>query len=265
MKALVTIALSISTMLLIAQPRGKWDGRDSILAEYHKDAVLPLIYEEPIFQIENEAWGWSFTSDKQWISATGKIPLQGLSTDSRLYSSSEAEVGQDNFKSMRIYLMRFGEDTFYVYTKIYEQGFYRYPITKKGWKTRTDLYYSIIRKPESQDLIAQLPLDTNLHYSFSMYDERVITNVRAKQDPLPLIRKKLFMTTTDRKFVVQLERKNNQQLRFLTYSIHPTFDDPMGLVKDHKVLNKSIYGVSETLDKVHYTVLESEWSATVLP
>jgi hypothetical protein len=72
------------------------------------------------------------------------------------------------------------------------------------------------------------------------------------------------LNASDRKLVVQLERKDQGQLRFLIYSIHPIFEDPIGIRSDWKIKNQSIY-MDGTLHRLHYTILDKEWSSTILP
>ncbi len=267
MKYLLTLSLSLYSIMVIGQSKKEIAAeRDSILSEFHISAGEPVFYEEPLLEFSKELKGWTFSQDEKWIEAEQLLPLYGLSTDKKLHTSNEAETGEDNTSSMAFYRMTIDSNEFLIYTKTYRSGKYKYPITRKGWSTKNNFYYCIFRRPSELPVMDSLELDTNLNYGYRLFDERLIEDVGNKaKKPWKLIEQKMYLEPTDRKFVLQLERKSNGQLRFLTYSIHPIFDDPLGIAKDWKIRNKSIYAAKETLNKLHYTVLEEEWSETILP
>ena len=269
MKRLLVFSLLFYSLVAFGQMPRKWDSRDSIIAEYHNSTLQPVFAEEPLFEVSKEIRGWVYTKDRQWLTEPNKIPLLGISTDKELYGSDWAELGLDNMERMAIHLMTVGEDTFYVYTKVYTTGEYKSPLTERGWNTSRNLYYAVIRKPSSSPELTSLKVDSNYYFGFTIYDEGIIEQkglgLGGWKSIIKDIESSLYLERNVRKLVFQVERKQHGQLRFLVYSIHPVFDDPWGLVQDYKVLNKSIYGVKETLYRAHYTLLESEWPATILP
>lgn len=266
-RLLAVVAMLMITTIGFSQSRKKMSHRDSILAEYHISQGDPLINEEPALAFSKELRGWTLSRDQKWLQAEQKLPLFGLSTNNTLYNSNEAEIGEDNVTHMAFYNMEIDDQDFLIYTKQYKTGYYKYPITKKGWKTRNNFYYCVITRPSEMPKVANMELDTNYNYGFRILSEGHFTNVgnKAWKKPWDMITETLFLERTDRKLVLQVEKKENDQLRFLVYSIHPVFDDPSGLAKDWLIKNKSIYSAKETLDKLHYTVLSEEWSETILP
>lgn len=265
MKRLMT--LSCLLVSIIASSQSKMSSRDSVLVEYHISQGDPVFNEEPVLLMPDEVFGWTNSLDNQWLKDENKIPIYALSTDRKTMESKEANLGLDNFKHMAFYSMTIDTNEFLVFVKQFEQGSYEFPLTQTGWKTNNVLYYCVIPRPELTDSIASLPVDTNLNYGFRIFDEGLIKNVsgRAFKNPWKYISREMLFEKTDRKLVIQLEKKDQGQLRFMIYSIHPVFHDPMSLVTDWKVKNRSVYADKETLYRMHYTILDSEWSATVLP
>ncbi len=240
--------------------------RDSIVSDYHLSTGNPFFYKEPSLQLSDELKGWTYSQDGKWIEGEQRLPLYGLSTDIALAKSNESRIGEDNISEIAFYRMCIDSTEFVVFTKIYKSGHYKYSITKKGWYTQSNFYYCIFKRPINEIYLDSLQLDTNYSFGYRIFDERLIPDVGNRvKHPLKLITQKLFLEPIDRKFVLQFERKRNGQLRFLSYSIHPVFDDPLGIAKDWKVRNKSIYAAKEALEKLHYTLLEDEWSQTILP
>lgn len=267
MRRLITTLCLLLTIVAIAQPKKKMTSRDSILVEYHQNPGVPTFNPEPVLSIPENVFGWTKSVDNEWLIENNKLPLYRMSSDKKRANSREAELGQDNFQSMAFYEMKIDSTEYLVFVKQLTTGEFEFPLTKSGWKTQNSLYYCVIARPEFTDKIEKLEADTNLNYGFKILDEKVINNVprRAHKSPWTYISKKLLLERSDRKLVLQLERKNQGQLRFLIYSIHPVFQDPAGLATDWKELNRSLYADKETLHRLHYTILESEWSQTVLP
>jgi len=267
MKYLLTLCLSLSAILVIGQSKKEIAAhRDSILSEYHESAEKPFFFSEPVLELSKDLKGWTLSQDDKWMEEEQKLPLFGLSTDTKRMSSNESEIGEDNTSSIAFYRMCVDDTEFLIYTKTYKSGQYKYPITKKGWYTQLNFYYCVFRRPSDLPHLDSLEVDTNYNFGYRLFDEKLIEDVgRKAKNPWKLIEQKIFLEPSDRKFVLQLERKANGQLRFLTFSIHPIFEDPSGVAKDWKIHNRSIYAAKETLDKLHYTVLEDEWSETILP
>ena len=266
-KFLAVVAMLMITSVVFSQSRKKMSHRDSVLAEYHISQGDPFIEEEPALELSKELRGWTLSLDQKWLETEQKLPLYGLSTNSKLYNSNEAELGEDNVTHMAFYNMKIDDKDYLIYTKQYKTGYYKYPITKKGWKTQNNFYYCIVGRPEELMAIKDMELDTNYNFGFKIVNEGLFPNVGAGayKKPLKMISETLYLEKTARKLVVQMEKKENDQLRLLIYAIHPVFDDPSGLAKDRLVRNKSIYSAKETLDQLHYTVLTEEWSETILP
>lgn len=267
MKNILVICLSLSTLLVIGQSKKEIrQQRDSILREFHISAGDPVFYDEPLLEFSDELKGWTFSQDDKWMEADQKLPLYGLSMNQKLANSNEAEIGEDNASHIAFYRMTIDSNEYIIYTKLFKTGSYKYPITLKGWSTQQNFYYCIFNRPSALPYLDSLPVDTNMNFGFRIFDEGLYNDVGNKvKDPWKLISNKIYLEPTDRKFVLQLERKENGQLRFLTYGIHPVFDDPAGLAKDWKIRNKSVYSAKETLFRLHYTVLEDEWSDKILP
>lgn len=267
MRVLATSILLSLSICASSQPNNKMTQRDSVLVEYHANNGEPIFNPEPVLQIPKNVYGWTKSVDDQWLSETNKLPLYRMSSDSKTAKSKEASIGQDNFQHMAFYEMDIDTNRFLVFVKQYSIGKYEYPITKSGWETENVLYYAVIARPSESDSLNSLPIDTNLNYGFRILDEKLITNVPKKsyKDPWKYISEKLLLERTDRKLVVQLEKKDQGQLRFLVYSLHPVFHDPAAITRDWKELNRSIYADKETLNRLHYTMLNSEWSETILP
>lgn len=263
MRHLFVFLLTFSSFLLMAQMPKKWDQRDSTIAEYHSSKPLPFIQDEPVFELSNEVRGWSWSQDEQWLTDYQKIPLNGVSSVSK--TLNEWSVGMDNIDKLAFYQLVHGEDTFLVYVKVFRTGSYKYPTTRKGWRTQKDLYWATFRKPIKTRPISELLPDSNYYFSFPLYGEGYIRDLTGWQALHKRLEKEIYPEPQDRNFVLQMERKMNDQLQFLAYSIHPIFDDPEGLVSDFKVKNKSIFGVKETLFRCHYSILTTEWTEWVLP
>lgn len=267
MRVSLTTLCLVLTIVSIAQPKKKMTSRDSILVEYHHNQGDPVFNPEPILLIPENTYGWTKSIDDKWLIETNRLPIYRMSSDLKSANSKEAEIGEDNFKHMAFYEMDIDTNRFLVYVKQYSMGGYEYPITKSGWKTKNVLYYAVIARPTATDSLKSIEIDTNLNFGFRILDEKLISDVpnKAYKNPWKYISEKLLLERTDRKLVVQLEKKDQGQLRFLVYSIHPVFHDPVSLSKDWKELNRSIYADKETLHRLHYTILESEWSQTILP
>ncbi len=266
MRQILTLVCLLITIVAISQPKKKLSARDSILVEYHFDSETPIFNPNPVFVFPKSSYGWTKSIDEKWLIKTNILPLYSLSTDRYKLKSNEAKVGLDNYQHMAFYQMTIDSNEFLIYVKQYQTGSYEFPLTKKGWKISNYFYYSIINKPEKTDSIQNLALDSNLYYGFTILDEGLFKDVAEKtyKNPWELISTNMKLEVSDRKLVVQLERKDQGQLRFLIYSIHPIFDDPVGIVSNWKIKNRGIY-LDNTLKRLHYTILDKEWSATVLP
>ena len=266
MRQILTTVCLLITIVAIGQPKKKLNARDSVLVEYHYDSGSKIFNSDPVYVFPKDSYGWTKSIDDKWLIKTNVLPLYCLSSDRNKLKSKEARVGIDNYQYMAFYQMTIDSNEFLIYVKQYETGSYEFPLAKKGWKTSNYLYYSVINRPLRTDSIHHLHLDTNLYYGFTILDEGVFKNVsnRAYKNPWDLISGNMQLNASDRKLVLQLERKDQGQLRFLIYSIDPIFEDPIGIRSDWKIKNQSIY-MDGTLHRLHYTILEKEWSSTILP
>lgn len=268
MRDFLTTFCFLLTIVTIGQPKKKkLTTRDTVLVEYHDNSGLPVFNPIPVLEISKEAYGWTKSIDDKWLVASNKLPLYRMSTDRKMANSKEAELGQDNYQFMAFYEMSIDSNNYLVFVKEYTTGCYEFPLIQSGWETQNTLYYCIVARPENTDSIRNLEIDTNFNYGFRILDEKLIHDVsrKAYKDPWKYISERMFIERSDRKLVLQMERKDQGQLRFLIYSIHPVFQDPQSMTVDWKELNRSIFADKETLHRLHYTILESEWSPTILP
>ena len=168
------------------------------------NAVLPKLSAQPVSQLLS-AKGWGIVEGGQWLSRQNRIPY---STIERAYSS----LGADNFTSLKIYSMKYGDKDYLVLVKSYKDGFFEYDIIKEGW-TPANSYEYYVFKVKDLDLfkdikdgeisILQIPI---LAYEQVLYstpsipaiEKKIIDKINEKPSAIANYYNLNFMIITDK-------------------------------------------------------------------
>ena len=113
--------------------------------------ALPKINPQSI-GILTSAKGWTLCEDGQWASAQNKLPTVFASTSPSMENLEERSLGNDNFSSINLYKLTYGEQEYILLIKKQKNGVHsKYPI-KQGWSTYIVSKYYVFDKSELDQL-----------------------------------------------------------------------------------------------------------------
>ncbi|MCT4625072.1 MAG: hypothetical protein N4A46_15720 [Schleiferiaceae bacterium] len=221
------------------------------IAQERKSKPVPEINENTYGILDEEITGWTYSLDGQWIGNESLIIKRGLYHQHNNQSASDENLGIDNFKNIIAHEIYYNEDTLLLLVKIFDDGYYKLPRSKKGWKDRLSLHYFVVNNeiPSIDSL-----QDSVLHQlRYRLIDSGTIKQV-SKKKYLEPIKAKLNIIEPSNKYLhldIQFWRSTNI-LRFNLYSNHEVFNDLEGTVSDLKINGKSLFGTEQLMNYIYF-------------
>ncbi|WP_316818682.1 hypothetical protein [Pedobacter nyackensis] len=116
--------------------------------EDRTNANLPVISDHIIWSMEN-ATGWIKNKESQWLEGKNKIQRKAVSVSNKAdWEQGINSVGLDNFIKFEVREMSFGGKEFLLFTKLMNDGYWKYKAIKTGWTPEIRIQYMVIRKGE---------------------------------------------------------------------------------------------------------------------
>lgn len=121
----------------------------------------PQIGEE-LARLEN-ATGWVFSSDQQWISAQNKIPnpINNLNR----FASGSFSLGLDTFRYISIRTIDIVSDRYDLVIVSRNDGAYEYPAIYEGWNDHVTWYWYVLERGSLESL---LPPDFSFNEAYTV-------------------------------------------------------------------------------------------------
>jgi TonB family protein len=102
------------------------------LAQERINKKLPKIGSQIIGQLNN-ATGWIYNPEGQWVSRKNRIPVCIDNKDAILIDYEKNALGIDNFISYELRNIKVNNRNYFIFLKRYHTGFYEFPNAEKGW------------------------------------------------------------------------------------------------------------------------------------
>jgi hypothetical protein len=223
----------------------------NIIAQERINKPIPMVNEISRGSLLEEITGWSYSLDGRWISQDMTIPKRILYKQKTQEKSPQTELGIDNIKNLHLHEIYYDQDTLMLLVKLYEDGFYKFPRTRSGWKSQTSLFYFIFPKPKIG--LEELQDSSSHQLKFKLVDSGEIKDV-SKKKYLEPIESKMNLMYSSNKYLhldLQLWRTENI-LRFNLYSNHEVFSDLEGTVTDLKIKGKSLFGTEQLMNYIYF-------------
>lgn len=143
----VSVALGFCAISL-----GQIVGRESV--------TLPTI--SPAKATLNEAMGWTYTSQKQWVSADRKLEFAEATFRS---TTGEWSLGLDNFIKLELRTIVLDGKEYPLLVRYIKSGSYRYPAIHEDWSTWTRIQWYVL---ETTDGVYRADAEVNKSYFVSL-------------------------------------------------------------------------------------------------
>lgn len=119
---------------------------------------LPIISTQVLGQLQN-ATGWLYNPEGQWISRKNRIPANLPYGSRMLLDYEKFGIGLDNFISFELRKISIEDSTYYILIKTNNGGYYRYEAIQQDWIKTKEIYYYIFNT-ESLEQLRSLKDDT---------------------------------------------------------------------------------------------------------
>ncbi len=231
-------------------------------AQHRVNEPLPYFSDKAVNVMDDEITGWSYSLDGQWVSAEKKIPIRAVSRNEDQYEEKRNKLGIDNITELRLYNVNYGGENLIALVKIMKNGHFKYPKTRKGWRSNKDAYYFIFSQNELNTLknledgqvqVLEIPLvadgffrDVKEKNITSLLREHVIIDKDYERDLIMTVQSFASNNKDPQKPV------DHQKVRFQFFSQHELDDDVMGILNDFRLQGKSLYGSPQLFDHIYY-------------
>lgn len=213
---------------------------------------LPIFSKKPIAVLKSGVRGWSLSKDGQWMSSKKTIPMNLNSLDKKGFWERGNKIGLDNFKEWRIYPVVSGHDTLVLLTKLFEDGYYKYKKSKRGWTKVQKCHFYLFNKNELKKLDAlQDSIVQNVH--LSLMDDGVVSYEYNHQILTRIKEQVVLKEKYGYDLIVSIQPITvTNTLRFQFYAMHKEYREVKGVLKDLKVNGETIYGTDNLFDNLYY-------------
>jgi hypothetical protein len=221
-------------------------------AQLRENRPLPQFTEEPTSVLADSVSGWSLSLDGQWIQGEKLIYPRLISRDEEAYEQNENSLGVDNFEALQLYPVQYGEDTLILLVKLYTRGFYKYEVSKKGWKTETNAYYFLVEKRDLKNALSAIDTSVSM-LKMGLLDGGMLVDVNPRKVLKDIVATLRVRERYDRVLVVMAQRvPETKKMRFHLFSLHQVFPDVEGVLKDFTMRGKTMYGSRFLFDFLYY-------------
>lgn len=223
----------------------------NVYAQQRVNKPIPIINEASRGSLIEEITGWSYSLDGRWISQDMTIPKRILYKQKTQDKSPQTELGIDNIKNLHLHEIYYDEDTLFLLVKLYDDGYYKFPRTKTGWKSQTSLYYFIF--PKSDLTLAELSDSAAHRLKFKLIDSGEIKDISKKKYLAPIESKMNLMYSSNKYLHLDMQMWREENImRFNLYSNHEVFNDLEGTVTDLKIKGKSLFGTEQLMNYIYF-------------
>jgi hypothetical protein len=105
------------------------------------------------------AKGWILCKDEQWVSRQNKIPTKYASTSPTTENFGTSGLGSDNFISLNLHSVVYGDKQYVILIKKYKNGWYEYPTIYEEWHSCISTEYYFFYKSEFDKLRLIIPMN----------------------------------------------------------------------------------------------------------
>jgi hypothetical protein len=226
-------------------------GTTVLVAQDRINKPIPEINEISSGSLIEEITGWSYSLDGRWIEQENTIPKRILYKQKTKDKSPQNELGIDNIKNLQIHEIYYDQDTLLLLVKLFEDGFYKFPRSRSGWKSQTSLYYFIFPKPKVS--LDELQDSSAYQLKFKLVDSGQIKDVSKKKYLDPVESKMNLMYSSNKYLHLDIQLWRNENImRFNLYSNHEVFNDLEGTVTDLKIKGKSLFGTEQLMNYIYF-------------
>lgn len=226
-------------------------GISTLFSQKRVNKPIPEINELSTGRLLENVTGWSYSLDGRWIDRECTIPARILYRQKTQNKSPQSELGIDNIQNLYIHEIYYDADTLLLLVKLYEDGYFKFPRSRSGWKKQTSLQYYIFPKPnlDLEDLEDAL----THRLKFKLVDSGNIRDINRKKYLLPVEQKMNLMHHSNKVMHLDLQMWREENiLRFNLYSNHEVFNDLEGTVTDLKIKGKSLFGTEQLMNYIYY-------------
>lgn len=220
-------------------------------AQSRRNSPKMTIDPTPISTLDENVTGWSYSLDGKWIPGEYRIYQRILSSQMETLEDDPQQLGIDNFETISTYPLYYGDDTLLLITKLFLDGEYDYPRSKRGWDDWWSVHYFVIDKPADHHVDLN---DSSLHeVEYRLRASGTIQDV-SRRKILQKIEERINLeTSTNRYLILQTQfYSESNTARFMLYSNHSIFHDVRGIVEDLAVRGHSLFGTPRLLDYVYF-------------
>jgi hypothetical protein len=213
-----------------------------VFAQVREERPLPMFTELPSSILQDSVLGWSYSLDGQWVSKEKTILPRLISRNQDAYEEKENRLGIDNFDQFQLYPVQYGEDTLLLLVKIFTDGAYKYDISKKGWKTKTNAYYYLFKMKDMRKAVVRIDSSVSVN-KIPLLDGGALTDVKPK-DILDAVRAKVRARERYDRVLTLVAQSvpETGKVRFHIFSLHAVFPDVEGVLRDMRKGGRSLYG-----------------------
>lgn len=222
---------------------------------------LPIFSEKPISTLKKGVTGWSFSNDGQWVSEKRTIPIVTTSRNVNAYRTRSNRIGLDNFKELKIYPVISGNDTLVLLVKFFEDGFFKYRKSNRGWQRLKKCHYYIFNK-NTLDILDGIKDSIVQNVSLKLLDDGEFI-YKYKSEVLNKIKRKIVLDPDyGREFTMTIQPfTQDEKIRFQFYSQHIIYRDVSGVLKDFQMGGNTMYGKLELFNHLYYEMDLDDFSS----
>ncbi len=221
-------------------------------AQERKNLPTPIFSEQSIGYME-EATGWTYSKDGKWLWAENSTPMYRYSYREDKLKDKRNELGLDNFIRLELKELYMGKDTLVILYKSYNYGKYKYETTLKGWKEKIGAFYYVFKRSELNKF--QKIKDGEINdLRIKLYDAGNVKNIKSKKKVEEEIAQKVFLKSDfEKELVLHIAPyKEKNIVQFHIYSLHMIFKIAEGILVDHRIKNRSVFGHNYLFDNTYY-------------
>jgi hypothetical protein len=234
-----------------------------LLAQERENRNLPIFEPIPYFEVNDSIEGWSFSADGQWLSSAQAIPKIGISRNTGFYKNEANALGIDNISTLKAYKIKYGPDTLICLVKVYNDGRYKFPNRKKGWREFKNAYFWIFyykHLEKALDYYESTDTSEATVLKIKSIDGRLLEDIDEDDLLKNIIASTIVKPNFDRNLVLTLQEGDKpDRLRFHICSLHAIFSDVEGIRNNFTKGGRSVYGSTKLFDYLYFEMDKKEF------